>query len=205
MMIQAIPNMREMAAANRAFLSRAVRHFEMVATVMERMPSGSYLAVTHPTPDFRRPRRWRPPRRPGSPWCRAPRPEVGEFFTGLELVDPGAASYGAGTPRRAGPARGPPGSAEQVVEVAVPDPAEEGVELGAGEHQGRAIGVAGVAHGDPAAGQPGELDAVALGTAAPALAPPRPRQIAGGHAVERSWILTLRRHRQFLRKILCGR
>jgi hypothetical protein len=92
MMIQAIPNMREMAAANRAFLSRAVRHFEMVATVMERMPSGSYLAVTHPTPDFN-------PEETAKAVAAAeaagvtlvPRTqaEVGEFFTGLELIDPG--------------------------------------------------------------------------------------------------------------------
>jgi S-adenosyl methyltransferase len=26
--------------------------FEMVATLMEQMPSGSYLAITHPAPDF---------------------------------------------------------------------------------------------------------------------------------------------------------
>jgi hypothetical protein len=26
--------------------------FEMAATILEPMPSGSYLAVTHPTPDF---------------------------------------------------------------------------------------------------------------------------------------------------------
>jgi hypothetical protein len=26
--------------------------FEMVATLLEPLPSGSYLAVTHPTPDF---------------------------------------------------------------------------------------------------------------------------------------------------------
>jgi S-adenosyl methyltransferase len=92
MMIQTIPNMREMAAANRAFLSRAVRHFEMVATVMERMPSGSYLAVTHPTPDFN-------PEETAKAVAAAsaagvtlvPRTqaEVGEFFTGLELIDPG--------------------------------------------------------------------------------------------------------------------
>ncbi|HSO55547.1 MAG TPA: SAM-dependent methyltransferase [Actinomycetes bacterium] len=66
--------------------------FEMVATVMERMPSGSYLAVTHPTPDFN-------PEETAKAVAAAeaagvtlvPRgqAEVGEFFTGLELVDPG--------------------------------------------------------------------------------------------------------------------
>jgi S-adenosyl methyltransferase len=66
--------------------------FEMVATVMERMPSGSYLAVTHPTPDFN-------PEETAKAVAAAeaagitlvPRPqgEVGKFFTGLEMVDPG--------------------------------------------------------------------------------------------------------------------
>jgi S-adenosyl methyltransferase len=66
--------------------------FEMVATVMERMPSGSYLAVTHPTPDFN-------PEETATAVAAAeaagvtlvPRPqaEVGEFFTGLRMVDPG--------------------------------------------------------------------------------------------------------------------
>jgi S-adenosyl methyltransferase len=68
--------------------------FEMVATVMERMPSGSYLAVTHPTPDFN-------PEETAKAVAAASaagitlvprgRAEVGEFFTGLDLVDPGLA------------------------------------------------------------------------------------------------------------------
>ena len=66
--------------------------FEMVATLLERMPSGSYLAITHPTPDFN-------PEETAKAVAAAeaagitlvPRTqsEVGEFFTGLELVDPG--------------------------------------------------------------------------------------------------------------------
>ena len=66
--------------------------FEMVATVMERMPSGSYLAVTHPTPDFN-------PEETAKAVAAAEaagitlvprgRAEVEEFFTGLDLVDPG--------------------------------------------------------------------------------------------------------------------
>ena len=68
--------------------------FEMVATVMERMPSGSYLAVTHPTPDFN-------PEETAKAVAAASaagitlvprgRAEVGKFFTGLDLVDPGLA------------------------------------------------------------------------------------------------------------------
>jgi S-adenosyl methyltransferase len=66
--------------------------FEMVATLMDRMPSGSYLAITHPTPDFN-------PEETAKAVAAAeaagitlvPRTqtEVGGFFTGLELVDPG--------------------------------------------------------------------------------------------------------------------
>ena len=66
--------------------------FEMVATVMEPMPSGSYLAVTHPTPDFN-------PEETAQAVAAAeaagitlvPRPqaEIARFFTGLDVVDPG--------------------------------------------------------------------------------------------------------------------
>ena len=66
--------------------------FEMVATVMEPMPSGSYLAVTHPTPDFN-------PEETAQAVAAAeaagitlvPRgqAEIERFFSGLEVVDPG--------------------------------------------------------------------------------------------------------------------
>jgi O-methyltransferase involved in polyketide biosynthesis len=66
--------------------------FEMVATILEAMPSGSYLAITHPTPDFN-------PEDTAKAAAAAeaagitlvPRTlaEVERFFTGLELVDPG--------------------------------------------------------------------------------------------------------------------
>ena len=66
--------------------------FEMVATVMERMPSGSYLAVTHPTPDFN-------PEETAQAVAAAeaagitlvPRgqAEIARFFSDLDLVDPG--------------------------------------------------------------------------------------------------------------------
>jgi len=66
--------------------------FEMVATVMEPMPSGSYLAVTHPTPDFN-------PEETAHAVAAAeaagitlvPRgqAEIARFFGGLDVVDPG--------------------------------------------------------------------------------------------------------------------
>jgi hypothetical protein len=66
--------------------------FEMVATVMEPMPSGSYLAVTHPTPDFN-------PEETAQAVAAAeaagitlvPRgqAEIARFFSGLDVVDPG--------------------------------------------------------------------------------------------------------------------
>jgi hypothetical protein len=66
--------------------------FEMVATLMEPMPSGSYVAITHPTPDFN-------PEATAMAVAAAeqagitlvPRSqgEVERFFTGLEVVDPG--------------------------------------------------------------------------------------------------------------------
>jgi S-adenosyl methyltransferase len=66
--------------------------FEMVATVMERMPSGSYLAVTHPAPDFNPEEAARAvaaAEAAGITLVPRAQAEVGEFFTGLELVDPG--------------------------------------------------------------------------------------------------------------------
>ena len=66
--------------------------FEMVATVMERMPSGSYLAVTHPTPDFNAEETARAvaaAEAAGVTLVPRSQAEVGEFFTGLEVVDPG--------------------------------------------------------------------------------------------------------------------
>jgi S-adenosyl methyltransferase len=66
--------------------------FEMVAAVLEPMPSGSYLAVTHPTPDFN-------PEETAKAVAAAeaagitlvPRTqaEIEGFFTDLAVVDPG--------------------------------------------------------------------------------------------------------------------
>ena len=66
--------------------------FEMVATVMEQMPSGSYLAVTHPAPDFNPEEAARAvaaAEAAGITLVPRTQAEVGEFFTGLELADPG--------------------------------------------------------------------------------------------------------------------
>jgi hypothetical protein len=74
--------------------SDAPNPFEMVATLLEPMPSGSYLAITHPTPDFN-------PEETANAVAAAeaagitlvPRSQadVERFFAGLELVDPGVA------------------------------------------------------------------------------------------------------------------
>jgi S-adenosyl methyltransferase len=66
--------------------------FEMVAAVLEPMPSGSYLAVTHPTPDFN-------PEETATAVAAAeaagitlvPRgqAEIERFYTGLDMVEPG--------------------------------------------------------------------------------------------------------------------
>ena len=64
----------------------------MVATVLERMPSGSYLAITHPTPDFNPEETAKAvaaAEAAGITLVPRTKAEVGEFFTGLELVDPG--------------------------------------------------------------------------------------------------------------------
>jgi hypothetical protein len=66
--------------------------FEMVAAVLEPMPPGSYLAVTHPTPDFN-------PEETATAVAAAeaagitlvPRgqAEIERFYTGLDMVEPG--------------------------------------------------------------------------------------------------------------------
>jgi hypothetical protein len=66
--------------------------FEMVATLMERMPSGSYLAVTHPTPDFNPEETAKAvaaAEAAGVTLVPRPKAEIERFFTDLELVDPG--------------------------------------------------------------------------------------------------------------------
>ena len=66
--------------------------FEMAATVMEPMPSGSYLVVTHPTPDFNPEETARAvgaAEAAGITLVPRGQAEIERFFTGLEVVDPG--------------------------------------------------------------------------------------------------------------------
>jgi O-methyltransferase involved in polyketide biosynthesis len=66
--------------------------FEMVATLLEPLPSGSYLAVTHPTPDFNPEETAKAAgaaEAAGITLVPRTKAEVERFFTGLELVDPG--------------------------------------------------------------------------------------------------------------------
>jgi O-methyltransferase involved in polyketide biosynthesis len=66
--------------------------FEMVATLMEPMPSGSHLAITHPTPDFSpedTAKAAAAAEAAGITLVPRTKAEVERFFTGLELVDPG--------------------------------------------------------------------------------------------------------------------
>jgi hypothetical protein len=66
--------------------------FEMVATVMEPMPSGSYLAVTHPTPDFNQEETARAVAATGAAGITlVPRgqAEIARFFGGMDVIDPG--------------------------------------------------------------------------------------------------------------------
>jgi O-methyltransferase involved in polyketide biosynthesis len=66
--------------------------YEMVATLLEPMPSGSHLAITHPTPDFSpedTAKAAAAAEAAGITLVPRTKAEVERFFTGLELVDPG--------------------------------------------------------------------------------------------------------------------
>jgi O-methyltransferase involved in polyketide biosynthesis len=66
--------------------------FEMVATLLERMPSGSYLAVTHPTPDFNpedTAKAVAAAEAAGITLVPRGQGEIERFFTGLDMVEPG--------------------------------------------------------------------------------------------------------------------
>jgi len=68
--------------------------FEMVATMLAPMPSGSYLALTTPTPDFNPEETAKAvaaAEAAGITLVPRSKAEVERFFTGLELVDPGVA------------------------------------------------------------------------------------------------------------------
>src|SRR4051812_32933931 len=75
-------------------------------------------------------------------------------------------------------------SVQEVVELAVLDAEQQGLDLGPGVHEGRPVGKTGVADGDGTAlRQLGELDAVTRG-AVPALAPVHTRDVARPDSVE---------------------
>jgi hypothetical protein len=66
--------------------------FEMVATLLERLPSGSYLAITHPTPEFNPEETARAvaaAEAAGVTLVPRGKAEIEGFFSGLELVEPG--------------------------------------------------------------------------------------------------------------------
>jgi hypothetical protein len=72
---------------------------------------------------------------------------------------------------------------QEVVEVAVFHALEERADLGLAEDQRGPLRIPGVPYRHFMAWQPGRLDTVALGAAAPALPPAGPFQLPGGHAV----------------------
>jgi O-methyltransferase involved in polyketide biosynthesis len=97
------PRLRNMFNRHRpvAVLINAVLHFipdnehpyEAVKTLMDAMPSGSYLLLTHGTGDFMTPEQITAfdalPREVHGPLVSRTREEIADFFGGLELVDPG--------------------------------------------------------------------------------------------------------------------
>jgi O-methyltransferase involved in polyketide biosynthesis len=77
--------------------------FEMVATLLEPMPSGSYLALTHPTPDFSpedTAKAAAAAEAAGITLVPRTKADVERFFTGLELVDPGVTPMLAWRPEK---------------------------------------------------------------------------------------------------------
>jgi hypothetical protein len=77
--------------------------YEMVATLLEPMASGSYLALTHPTPDFNpqdTAKAAAAAEAAGITLVPRTKVEVERFFTGLELVDPGVTPMLAWRPER---------------------------------------------------------------------------------------------------------
>src|SRR5712691_333761 len=91
-----------------------------------------------------------------------------------------------GTGRRRARARSPtryPSLPDQVIEVAVPRPKDEGGDLVPGVDQRRTVRVPGVPHGDLPAGHLAEFHAVPARVAAAALAPDDLRQLRRRHAI----------------------
>ncbi|WKX68851.1 SAM-dependent methyltransferase [Streptomyces sp. XD-27] len=77
------------------FVSDEFRPYELVRQLVDALPSGSYLVVSHCTPDFE-PETWTKLveiyRNGGIPAQVRSRSEVEAFFAGLELVEPGVVS-----------------------------------------------------------------------------------------------------------------
>jgi hypothetical protein len=66
--------------------------YGIVATLLEPLPSGSYMAIGHPTADFDRKAMIAmaaAAQQAGIPYVPRSRDEIAKFFTGLELVEPG--------------------------------------------------------------------------------------------------------------------
>jgi hypothetical protein len=96
------PQVREMLDDDRpvALLLIAILHFigdsdepwSIVERLLDALPSGSYLALSHLTGDFR-PEAWEQVaevyRRQGVTMQVRPRAQIERFFTGLELIEPG--------------------------------------------------------------------------------------------------------------------
>jgi hypothetical protein len=85
----------------------------IVASLMDAVPSGSYLVVSHPARDVETERSEQAARRynrhVAAPMRRRSRPEVARFFDGLELVEPGLVQmhqWRAGATEPAAPSSG---------------------------------------------------------------------------------------------------
>ena len=98
--LKAFPNARIAARANRAFLHRSTRYLAaeagirqfLVRRYLDALPAGSYLALSHGTPDFAPEECARTAeiyRQQGIQGMARTRAEVERFFDGLELVEPG--------------------------------------------------------------------------------------------------------------------
>ena len=87
------------------FLPDAEDPFGIVAKLMEALPSGSYLAISHPTADFDQRAMTgavAASKRSGISLVPRTRAEVEAFFKGLELVEPGVVPVGAWRPDQEG-------------------------------------------------------------------------------------------------------
>jgi hypothetical protein len=91
--------------------------WDLVRRLLAALPSGSYLALSHLTGDFR-PQAWEQVaevyRRQGVTMKVRPKPQIERFFTGLELVDPGLRILPAWRPDLGEPTNHLPPSDEQV-------------------------------------------------------------------------------------------